>query len=221
MPLEIAEDVLYHIRIPLRNFQRRISAAIVHAVDHGARRCKQAIEVSLDRLIDGFDVGNAAIMIDRQVSHVAGSAAYAIENSSAKIRAGILFSESRLEVVQKIEFEVIDNRGIKFILARDRVGWRRGAYLVLRAVKHHAGRSGDLLPGTGGHEVGIVHFQSHFFVQRADHEFANRDCAAFGKERLHTQVKVDALDVRSIKRTGWTCRDGTVVDPFALERQGY
>src|SRR6185369_3467713 len=116
MPLEIAEDVLNKIGIPRRNLQRRVSTAIVEALDHGARGCEQAIEVSLDRVVDGFDVGHAAIVIDLQVGDVAGSAPDAIENSSAEIRAGILFSEPRLEVVQKIEFEVIDNRRIEFIL---------------------------------------------------------------------------------------------------------
>src|SRR5215208_4211833 len=70
------------------------------------------------------------------------------------------------------------------------------------------------------HQVRIDGLQAHFVIERANYELANRNLAAMGKERTHTQVGVDAAHLRGVDLPVVPNRDCAEVDSLAFQYPG-
>src|SRR5262249_11264890 len=146
VPLEVGEDVFHEKWISSRLFQWWISTAVVEAINEGTRGSEQIIEVSVLRVVHGFDIRNAAVTVNHQIRHVTGMDAYLIEDGSSARGCHSLLSEARLEVIQEIELQVVHDRRINFILTSFGIWTGRRADCVQIAIKHHACRSYDPSP---------------------------------------------------------------------------
>ena len=77
----------------------------------GVAVANRAIEIALVRIVNGLDVSDAAVAIDCKSAIWHDRAADAIECGSPGSRLGCLFVYRRLEVVQQVELEIVDDRG--------------------------------------------------------------------------------------------------------------
>src|SRR6516165_5723500 len=118
---------------------------------------------------------------------MARAAADAVEYHPPVLGGRILLAEPGLEIVQKVELQVVDNRGIDFVLPRFAVASRRWTDLVQLAVEYHPRRSHHAITFTRLRQVRIVDLQPQLFMHRPDHELPYGNRAAFGKERFHSQ----------------------------------
>ena len=132
MALEIGKDVSHHEAVLLRTLQAWKPGAIVHLVDQSCGRRKQGVEVSAARIVNSVQIGDTTIVIDDEIGDVARVAANLVKDNSPESCCRILFPETGLEVVQKIELQVVDNRGIELVLTCFRVGLRRRGILSIR-----------------------------------------------------------------------------------------
>src|SRR5215469_6124465 len=107
-------------------------------------------------------------MIDHQIGDVAGVATDSVEYCSTGCDGGILFPEGGFEIVEQVEFEMVDNCRIELILTAFRVGRRRRTNCVPGSVEHHACGSDDAAAGASLGQVGIVNLKTQLLVQRAD-----------------------------------------------------
>ncbi len=224
MALEVSEDVLHHERLEPGCLQGREAARVGTRIEEGRRRREQMVEVPPLGVVDRFDVGHTAVAGEQEVLDVARSAADPLERFQSSSRGRGLHVGRRLEVVQQVELEVVDDCGWHFV-ARDvavdlesRVGNRRSFDLVQLAVEDHAGGSHDLPLGAGLREVWVGRVQAHLVAQRADDELSDRDRLAVRKKRSHAQVRIDPLHARRVDGSGRGRRDGAVRDSLGDER---
>ena len=71
----------------------------------------------------------------------------------------------------------------------------------------------------GVSQVWVVDFEPHLFVQRADHEFANRHCFALRKEWPHAKIGVNALHIRGVHGAGRRSGNRAVINSLAEQWQ--
>src|SRR5581483_9569783 len=147
---EIREDVSHHEGTPQWQLQWRLSAAIVFDVVERAGGGKHAVEDAVRRIIGGFDIRDAAIVVDVQIDAVAGGTTDLVECDAAPVGHRVLNVMCRLEVVEQIELQVVNNGWIDLVSVL-RVGRGRGFDLVLGAVQHHA-RGSDHSSASAGSE---------------------------------------------------------------------
>ncbi len=171
--LEVGEDATHREALPGRALQRRMSGIVVDRAQPRARRGEQAIEAALLRVVSGLDVGDALIDVDAVIRHVAGGATGLLEQAAALSRGGrIGLVAPGLEVVEEIEFEVVDERRVDLVdhavvvAVLARAGDRRRSELVQRAIEHHARRRHHALAAAGRQQIGIGRFEPHLVVQR-------------------------------------------------------
>jgi hypothetical protein len=171
--LEISEDIFHHKLAAQWLFERRKSFAVVDHADESAGSSKQVIKNPLRRIVNSRDIPYSAIVVNLKIGDVTGNAAKIVKNAVPALCRRILPAQSRLEVVQQIEFEVIDKGWVDLILAGYGIGRRGGIDFILRPIQHHA-RGGDhRLSGISLRQVVIVAFEAHFLMERADDEFPN------------------------------------------------
>jgi hypothetical protein len=134
---------------------------------------------------------------------------------------------ARLEVVQQIELDVVDERRVDFVQLAVAVRVLRGraSGRPLEFVEHRIVlEPGDALgrPGSGGigrrAEHGVPRLQAHLGVEGADQELANRRRQPLVQKRPHAQIRVDAFDGRGIHSAIGIRRDPAEVDALGRER---
>src|SRR5437899_2949990 len=191
---EISEEILHQERVPLRQLEQGKAAAIILSVKERVRGGEKAVKHSVRRVVVGFDVGDATIMIDPHACDVAGAAADTVENRAAAFGGVGLLVMSGFEVVHQIELEMIYKRRIDLVSVLRIRRWRRADF-VFRSVEHHAGRSDDSSSRAGGREIGIRRsFKPHLLVKGSDHELTDRYGRSFRKEWFNAQIGIDAYD---------------------------
>src|SRR5581483_8990501 len=115
---------------------------------------EQAVECSLARIVDGFDVGHAPVAVHGQVCYMARSAADDVEDVTSQSGSGILAGVGWLEIVEQIECQVVDNRRINLVSVL-RIWRRRRTDLILRAVEDHSRWRRHARARAGCKDVGI------------------------------------------------------------------
>ena len=116
---------------------------------------------------------------------------------------------------------MIHNGRINLILAAARIRIRRRIDGVQSTVQYHARGGHNSCPGVSISQVWVVDFEPHLFVQRADHEFANRHCFALRKEWPHAKIGVNALHIRRVHCAGGRGGNRPIIDPLTEQGQGH
>src|SRR5690349_19595670 len=112
-------------------------------------------------------------MVDRHILDMARRASDFVEDNTSVIGYSRFLRVSRLEIVQQVELEVINDRRIDLVSVLS-VRRRRRTDLVLRSIQYHPRWSDHPAALAGLRQIRIRRsFQSHFFMKRAHHEFAD------------------------------------------------
>ena len=133
----------------------------------------------------------------------------------------------RLEVVQKVELEIVHESrrnlvpGHVAIGIESRIGNRWSLDGVELAVQHHPGRGDRMSPRRSLRQIRIRRIQSDLPVERPDDEFADRYRLAVREEGPHAQIGIHALDERGVEGTVGTCRNRSEGDALRLELFGH
>ena len=89
---------------------------------------KRRLKMPVDRVEDGLDVGDAAVALDREVRHVAARCSPICSNSLRPcLDVGRLLAGPRLEVVEQVELQEVDERGLAARRCRCRLRRRAAA----------------------------------------------------------------------------------------------
>ena len=103
MSFEIGEDIFDDEGASQGQLQVGIAATVIDCAKERCGRSKQAIEPTVNWIINRFHVSDTAVMIDGEVGYVARSTTDAVEHSAPMIRDGRLLVMTGLEVVKKVE----------------------------------------------------------------------------------------------------------------------
>src|SRR5262245_3325017 len=131
---------------------------------------------------------------------MAGGAADLLQELEAPRGRGGLLAKPGLEVVQEVELQIVNERGVNFIdypiaiTILRAAGYWRSFDGVLRAIEDHPGRCHTRAPMRRVHQAGIIGLQTHLILQGTHDKLADRDRAAMRKQRPHAQVWIDADD---------------------------
>src|SRR5258708_1710508 len=121
MTFKVCEDILYQKRLEFRRLEGRQSLAVVYLLEQRGGRRKQSVEYSSLRIVDGFEIGYAAIMIDLQIGHVTARASHLGELRSSSRGLVCLLIKGGLEIVQQIKLKIIHHRPSHLV-----AGWTPG-----------------------------------------------------------------------------------------------
>src|SRR5688500_9155822 len=103
----------------------------------------------------GLDVCDAPIALEAQRWNVTRGATDSRKNLAPACRGRRLLTGSRLEVVQEVELQIIDECGPLVDCADVTLVRRRLLDRIETAIEHHSGRGGDR-PRSRRHQIGIV-----------------------------------------------------------------
>ena len=145
--LKSVKMFLHVERFQVRLLERRKGGAVIDRMEQRLRGGEQVVEESALGVVRGLDVGHAPVTPERE-GRRCGSSPHpiAVEERAAVLDVPRDLVGGRLEVVEQIEFEIVDEAARDFVgdavLVRVLVGARGGRALqaVQRAVEHHARR---------------------------------------------------------------------------------
>src|SRR5262249_8725050 len=204
---EIAEEIVDLEGAEFGNLAGWKAVMVVNRVEERNSRGEKTIEDAPLGVVHSFHVRNPPVAVDLKTRNVAGDAANAFECLPAPPSGRSLLVESWLEVIQQVEFQVIDHRRGHLItrrlalgdLGRIRIGWRLEQ--VRASVQRHAGLSRDtdsLVRGSG--EFRIPDLKSHLVVHCAGNELADRYRPSMGEKRPNAQVGIHSFNFRRVDR---------------------
>src|SRR5262245_25277611 len=218
--LEVGKDVLYKERLQVGQFQG-LGSSIVHDMKQSSRGREKAVKDSVDGIVDGFDVGYPAVLVDLQILDVAGRAADGVEHAQSILGAGRLLAGAGLEVVEQIKLHIVHNGGVNLVWVLESIARRRCLDCIPGAVQYHTRRSYyTLLLNRRSNQIGIgASLETHLSVQRPHDKLTHGNRPAMRKEGPHPQVWINSLYLGSVYMSKAIRRDEPEIDPLADQRQ--
>ncbi len=114
MALEVGEEILDDERAAMRN-PLRIRIAVGDRVEQRHRGRVEPVEDAALGIVSGVEIGDAAVVRDAEVLHVASRATYCAHERKAFVGARGRLAGAGLEVVEKIHLGVVEQRRIELV----------------------------------------------------------------------------------------------------------